>query len=128
MCWISAKPPIGKVAKKDKKVYKVLSVKDGMIYSPIWSFFKWKIGLTEKADIRLFADQMISSGLHSFSRKPYKKRNKDGVIMWTNLVGGKLGYYPNDMLFECVIPKGSIYYENEYGECVSDHLKPVKQL
>ena len=36
-------------------------------------------------------------------------------------------YEPKDLLLmDCVIPKGTTYYINELGECVSERIKPIR--
>jgi hypothetical protein len=109
-----------KVATNDIEVYKILRVLNESISSPCFSGFNWKLGIQYEANV-CFKDtkRIIHEGFHSLRECPKTDKyrwltidNKDIFIKCTN-----------DRIFKAVIPKGSTYYENEYGEIVSNKLK-----
>lgn len=122
MCWCTKDKnyatPI--VAEKDVKVYKVLFVTGDSILSPCQNF-EWELGKLYDDKIKINEtglETYINEGFHSLKFPPI---HKDGS--WC--IGDKelfsCGTY--DIVFEAIIPKGSVYYENEDGEIVSTALK-----
>ena len=129
MCWFSDKTPLKRVARKDMKVYKVL--KCGFNNSVSSIFFKktWILGVEEKMSydivVQWIGDKLvrIDDGLHSLKNKPFVWND-----LWFIEYDGcsypvfKADVVYNERVFECTIPKGSIYYMNDQGEIVSDRL------
>lgn len=125
MCWSTKDKnyatPI--LAEKDIKVYKVLVVMGDSILSPCQDF-EWELGVLYDEGIKVntagveVLETRIYDGFHSLKFPPI---HKDGS--WC--IGDKelfnCGTY--DIVFEAIIPKGSVYYENEDGEIVSTALK-----
>lgn len=76
----------------------------------------------------------IEDGLHCYSWDVTVTANKvdNSAFAVTDKKGGRAYYwfdapqlrYP--VLVDCIIPKGATYYENDYGEIVTDTLKLVK--
>ena len=136
MCWMSSSAPVKRIAEKDRKVYKVLNVDaGGSIRSPYYVSMEWKLGEVFSSNIKMgYANDFgvtINEGLHSFSCAPDLERDFRGVIgvnKWVIGLSPKITHCDGDVVFECVIPKGSIYYENEYGDIVSNKLKVIKKL
>ena len=122
MCWSTKNKnnatPI--LAEKDIKVYKVLTVMEDSISSPC-QYFRWKLGALHEEDIKVNTtgiETYINNGFHSLKFPPV---HKDGF--WR--IGDKklFGKSTYDVVFEAIIPKDSVYYENEDGEIVSTALK-----
>lgn len=90
---------------------------------------------TLNGDIQVFYDDFqwsekyrIDYGFHSYD--PDKIRTeKDGgtLVFYTTKDDYTLDVYAlgSNILYrvECTVPKGSVYYENEYGEIVSDKIR-----
>ena len=119
MCWKSNNFISPKIATNDIEVYKILRVLDESIISPCFDFY-WKLGIQYEINI-CFKDKktIIHEGFHSLREYP-KADNYNWYITNDKHLFIK---FTNDRIFKAVIPEGSIYYENEYGEIVSNKLK-----
>lgn len=122
MCWSTKNKnnatPI--VAEKDIKAYKVLTVMGNLISSPC-QYFRWKLGELYEEDIKVTTTELktyINNGFHSLKYPPF---HKDGF--WHNGDKKLFSWGTYDVVFEVIIPKGSVYYENKDGEIVSTALK-----
>lgn len=124
MCWVSNKTPVLQIAEQNIKTYKILkqfkgySKVESPLYPFVWEFNKEyfnPIGWST----RYFTFYEITEGFHSLKCKPYIKENRycrrgsTECIMFTS---------DRRKIFECTIPKGSRYYENETGDIVSEKL------
>ena len=138
MCWKSSKEPVLMVAERDISVEKVLRMGDnGVLSSPIRTLNKWKLGEVMYTSIteRNFKEEdfyqyIIRLGFHSCA-KIINSPRYDVVDYWVSLYGDAKEYelfYADDgeVVCEAIIPSGSRYYLNEYGEYVSDSLKIVR--
>ena len=146
MCWKSYDKPVMKTAKKDMTVYKILRVEivkndSSTICSPFFPTC-WELGeeyeldkliTPEKTQItKWLTSWYIDEGFHTFSEKPRLKKIKNKDVIgdgWWNVDNVNVIF--NDKfinknielaVFKCTIPKGSIYYENEHHNVVSDRL------
>ena len=122
MCWYTKNKNNAKpiVAEKDIKVYKVLTVGGDSILSPC-QYFEWELGVLYEEDIKVDTtglETYINNGFHSLKIPPLYNGG-----FWC--IGDKklFGRCTYDVVFEAIIPKGSVYYENEDGEIVSTALK-----
>ena len=121
MCWSSKTKPVLQIAEEDIKVQKVLKKDEDGYVSPIFSFYDWTPGIvveTELGHIHVGARSFaIRKGFHSCD----EIHNEDGVwcTKTLNLFIEDLG----EEVVNAIIPKGSQYYLNEYGEYVSNKLK-----
>lgn len=130
MCWETRKTPIKKIAESDLKVYKILRCIENRIVSPIKHEFAWELNKTYKTELdspdycgRI---NIITLGFHSLLDSP--KLCKTVFFRFTEWCIKNhtvILYTINEYVFEAVIPKGSEYYENEYGEIVSNQLKII---
>ena len=153
MCWKTkyahySKP---KFAEQDTKVFKVC-LKDVATNSinPYYHYkcIKYEIGKSYDlvGCITPFEDFLcnvtyIEYGFHSYNSEtcnchhptlclPYETDIKSKSFIVEHCDGTKklydkpVGYVP--VIVECSIPKDTIYYENERGEIVSEHLKIEK--
>ena len=145
MCWTTRQTPIKQTADKDITVYKIMTITlIGEIRSMFFNDTVWKVGEVKTLcgsiipyDKGVYASHkfVIDLGFHSFADKPYKKlkphyqyRNYWDIENW--IVGKRtvLDARDHERVFECVIPKGATYYQNEIGEIVSDKIKLVRQV
>ena len=141
MCWTSYKKPIKQIADRDITVYKIVHVdKKGVIHSPLRGYTTWKLNhCINKINIET---PVMNAGLNNSGstkyqiNKGYHSVSTEPCIMlgvWCTLKS----QYPKTNVYllladkeynvaEAVIPKRSIYYENENGEIVSNNLKLIK--
>ncbi len=136
MCWTGNSNPI--VAKDDipcKKIVKVLYRPPRKIYVPFFMHAKsieYVIGETYTSEIRIryqWEDgfKEIDVGLHCYSKDVKTQHLQTGIaVNFLNNPNGR--YYSNiynPVLMNCIIPKGTTYYENNNGEIVTEKLKII---
>lgn len=134
MCWITFKPLKAKVAKRDIKVLKVLYIhpSEPTVLIPYFCFGVCKYSINgENPIIHITANKYtpesvhcsIYEGYHSYSVN-CSVRDVTPTEMFVN------NYYFCDdeftgrqvHLVECIIPKGTTYYLNEFMEYVSENI------
>ena len=131
MCWISKSRPIIQIADSDILVEKVLNGGDGFVHSPVYTGHFWKLGVNysvalgephlSKYDAGSF---VVESGFHSCAlichdRWFWKSVGSNGAAR------EMFNYRGDEYVYSAVIPSGSHYYVNDYGEYVSDRLKII---
>lgn len=94
------------IALEDIKCYKILhrNSHHKTIISPFWSY-EWKPGepnTTEEMVIETSWANSLTNGFHSL-------RNISSALHYGELEGVN---GPNQAIFECTIPKGSLYWDN----------------
>jgi hypothetical protein len=139
MCWVGE--PFAKVADKDIKVYKVVRAthftnKQGRdeVQAEAWYrgntvYFPGKRYQLGKPLVRIptnhFCECYIEEGFHSYSAEKTSMRRSvnDGMLRLDseNRIGFDFYLYKPSILI-CVIPRGTVYYENENGEIVSEEI------
>lgn len=132
MCWISNNKPERLVAKEDITVYKVVQIfPDGKILS-YFNDFPYEIGeiyntnITVKHYENVYSDfYYIEQGFHSYNYHLYI-----GLDPFLNMPvaydKSNASYYGDDIYgMLCVIPKGTEYYVNRFGDVVSTSIKLV---
>lgn len=145
MCWekISGNKPCVRKNKWDIIVYKVLRLKDDKLLSYFKSFeyavqkvYSIDNGLTVQQNLtRLYS---ITEGFHSYDARCCVRAWLPGDFFETFAPSEVLPlnqYYNSNsefrggtVLVRCVIPEGSVYYENEDGEIVSDKIMLTDQI
>lgn len=131
MCWTTLydKNLQPLIAEDDMTVLKVLS-KD--LKSPFQLNFQYILNEnTPHVPIKLELsywqkEDIINDGYHSVSIKQHSSLKFDeltGKYLYKNSV-----FPDGNCLFEAIIPKGTKYYENEYGEIVSEIIRIVKKV
>ena len=128
MCWIG-KCDI-KIAKRDFYVYKLGSVSDKGFKSLYQNFIYEPKEINKKVKlnpIQLYKDKsfyVIYEGYHSYKDivMPYSDLHSCCRTIYLGKI--KLHHYPYNIynLATFIIPKGSVYYENIYGEIVSSNI------
>jgi hypothetical protein len=148
MCWYG-KLLSKQVAKKDIHCKKVIAYnpKD-KYYFPYYVIYgdirRYEIGKTYTSNLEIRNIRMshvdllqhchIEDGLHCYSWDVTVVANKvDNSAFTITAKTGGIAYYSFDepqlrypILVDCIIPKGATYYENDYGEIVTNTLKLVK--
>lgn len=148
MCWFTYDKgrTIGIVAKNDIEVYKVMVMKpleDEELFYSAYRDFPYKKGVLYKLGsqikINILEEDSITyyrifRGFHSYNSQSTLLCKEHDNIMESLAVYSinkeKVdSYLENDGITSrilkkvlCVIPKGSVYFENEFGEIVSDKI------
>jgi len=134
MCWVSSQA-VKQIAEEDIKVFKIGESHRGMFYS-MYKNFKYQLNQLYSINIYINKDDdgvfVGSRGFHSYDPSiVHLKISKNGIIQWVVYAGQRRLDY--DIVIagyvkaECVIPKGTTYYENDFGEIISEAII-VKQL
>lgn len=132
MCWNTKKPAVLKMAEKDRAVFKVVEQIDEKLLSN-YRKFPYEIGKLYETRIgdrkAAFGRLRIEEGFHSYSNKCkweplYAFPDTVYRVAFGNLSLAifDLSVIHKHVRVSCIIPKGSLYYENEYGEIVSDKI------
>ena len=141
MCWISKIRPIIRVADSGILVEKVLRLDDGVLCSPVYSESRWEIGKEYTCEMGDYYNRNMSLGsifgyadmsLDDFEvREGFHSCREISQDSYSWLSVSALGNYEmfyhhfNEYIYSAVIPSGSKYYLNEYGEYVSDRLRII---
>ena len=146
MCWVAynKKEATVNIAKEDIIVYKIVRMKGNKLYPYFYHFNNIytinkvnpliNIELEESLEETHYA--CINKGYHSYAMIPeiYKYKFSDDDVIFVNY-NTKYKFlrdtYELDdplCLVECIIPKGTKYYVNHLGECVSEQLIVTKIL
>ena len=125
MCWQYYKYIDTKryIAETDIKTFKILSLRKYTLHS-YYQNYDYTIGRLNSVNSLKLVGNKILEGFHSYNLNNDCLRIVDGIV-----VQGKKGefldcyFYANHIVkVECIIPKGSEYYENSLGEIVSNKL------
>lgn len=138
MCWVTKNKKFIKkrIAKEDIFVKKLMSKSmdtkfvESPCFNMVWEFgrcenYREKIAILKKAwDLDKKLAYVIQQGFHSLSPTcNVKKINQNAVAFYeSKIVFSFFDYNNSFILVDAKIPKGSIYYENEQGEIVSNKL------
>lgn len=123
MC-LTKKHPGFKTAKKDIKVYKVLKLKceTPEIYSGPYYDFDYEIGneyhteLVERPNCAIIPGFEVTCGFHAY-------------IASNEAIERFCWWYESEVLFECVIPEGSLYAISRDGrQIVSNKIRIIQKL
>lgn len=131
MCWTSDTNPIPKTADKDIICYKVFDIKDikykrrKFLWIPLW-----KKGI-EKLYSMYKEYEYVPYAANPKVNIRCKKRN--GIYSWWAIDKGYHSYNTLskaafvrckifELIVECTIPKGTVYYLNENNEIVSSNI------
>lgn len=114
MCFVTTPYKRAKTAKEDIYVYKMLKVDNNILYAPyqegnIYEFDK--LYKCNKLNKRVPSTGEIHEGLHSY-KDPVDAKRASKISSSTRVI------------YIAVIPKGSLYYENELHYC-SNKLKVI---
>lgn len=130
MCWIG-NINNKKVAEKPIEVFKVAKMRNGKYYAPFINNFEYEIGKTYHAELMIcnpsYVKEIaaITKGLHSYSAYCTCERRK--TYTYCTLVKG-LSFNVDSAFLKCIIPTSSTYYENKFGEIVSDALEIICEV
>lgn len=133
MCWITSKIPDLKIVDKPIKVYKIFRGSFEKLSSLVYPY-DWipgeirhqKIGKVISEKILSRTRYRINEGFHSFIYLPKIEPiniNESYIETAYSFIA-----FENKKIIvcECEIPKGSLYYINEWDEIVSNKLKIIE--
>lgn len=131
MCWLGNIND-KKFANEDVTVYKILAKKvNGKYIAPIMGK-EYKIGERYKTSLRPKESPRtqvseINEGFHSFNKECIAFFNDYRQVVVCRVDGTYLttircSECTNAVVAKCTIPRGSTYYENRWGNIVSDSL------
>lgn len=139
MCWICSSDNFKlQNAQEDIVVYKVLQLENGKLHSPNYNCFIWIEGETygSPLDIHLFranASYYLEGlqGMHSYKQNLEYNAYHEAYIFrrfYSPKRSVPVQYNLNKSMYiaKCVIPKGTTYAINEYGEVISERLQFIK--
>lgn len=122
------------VAKEDIRVFKIVyKMQDEDVFKSLYQDYPYSRGETYKTELKVSGGE-INEGFHSYSNDGVilSKRDRVLLIMPTSVKGGydfidyvPINKYKVKYRMDCVIPSGSVYYQNKYGEVVSDSITVV---
>lgn len=142
MCWESYNKPIKKKAEKDIAVFKIIT-RDFKSY---YRSYKYKLNHTYRTRIGQILHPTlytfsIFEGFHSYSKECEITRYNNSFNLFPKKVKMfevrskcnkkfRLDAFQIEKVLKvnCIIPKGSLYYENEDGEIVSSSIRIVRVL
>ena len=118
-------------AEKDMPVTKVVKVREGCNIYSLYQDYPYELNKLEVENLMTIRGRgnmtEIWFAFHSYpSNSTFRFKDNDYVLVDT----GKntfINTQPNAKLqvMDCVIPKGSIYYINMYGEIASNQIMPL---
>ncbi len=143
MCWFgNLQESNGKIASEDVFVYKVLRMHDSELYSPC-RYMVYKLGTSymiypnviEPVKVATASDitHRIDYGLHCYSEECIASKTAFGNLFIDQPNGNYLTTYVTGAtsvlaLIKCKIPKGAKYYENSFGEIVTEKLETLYRV
>ena len=141
MCW-SSKTLEKRIATKDIKTFKIGFIKNDRLYS-YYKYFLYDFNRLYETTIHselLGEFYMINQGFHSYNPKKcsyFCNITYRHIDVQSKITGELIDRYYDNLIFiydiivfKCIIPKGTVYYENEHGEIVSEAIiiKQVKHI
>ena len=151
MCWIGTLES-KKIADKDIYCKKIIAYHPTEsyyypFYVPYGNIKRQKVGDTYTSEIAIKnitrqVDKLqhceIHNGLHCYNWniriEPFRCDDGSHIMVTLNNYNSTIYYWHEPqikrfpVLVHCMIPKGATYYENEYGEIVTDTLKILGTL
>ena len=129
MCWKSQIEPVMKIVDEDLKAIKFFKDINNYTLISTQDFHRYKLN-TKMEDISLRYEKfltlednknvyVIEDGYHSYSLKSKFTKNGSEINVYD---GSEWIVYDGYICAECIIPKGSKYYENSSGKIVSNTI------
>lgn len=134
MCWFAynIEELNPKIAEDNIPVEKLVKVTGKDTCRSAYFGFSYKMNNIYKKDIqRIYRG--ITNGIHSYKGCKFLIKDRSIIVCSRNPVRtldslSIINCFYGNMnmgIMSCIIPKGSIYYENERGEVVSNAIKPI---
>lgn len=133
MCWVGTNDEelTPKVAEDNIPVEKIVMSGTNIYNEEYWcsAYFnkEYELNTTYKATRMFLNGCMVEEGFHSYKGvRIIIDKELEGIrIYGKNNVKLDSWSIRGTAIMSCVIPKGSIYYENRHGEVVSDTIRPI---
>lgn len=134
MCWYSKEKKAAQIAREDILVYKImLQNPDTGRLKSLYYGMKYEVGKVYWTDVSpisidspLYLEMKIDKGFHSYSMdKTMATKDKYQIVIYNmenNGIVDSISFSDKLVIVKCIIPKGSKYYENDFGEIVSDRI------
>lgn len=133
MCWVGTNDIelTPKIANDNVPVEKIVTVGTNIYNEECWysAYFDklYELDKTYKTTNMFLGGHIIEEGFHSYKGvRIIIDRELEGIRIYSK-DGVKLDSWDihDKAIMSCVIPKGSVYYENKHGEIVSDAITPI---
>ena len=133
MCWLGTdnEELTPKIAEDNIPVEKIVMLGTNIYNEECWySAYinkEYEINTTYKTDDMFLHGFVIEEGFHSYKGVKIIINKELELIRIYSRNNKKLDSWStcDTAIMSCVIPKGSIYYENRHGEIVSDTIRPI---
>ena len=133
MCWIGNNDEelTPKIAKDNIPVEKIVKLGTTIFneecYHSAYFDKRYELNTTYKTSHMFLNGYWVEEGFHLYKGvKIIIDRKLEGILIYgKNNVKLDSWSICDIAIMSCVIPKGSIYYENSYGEIVSDTIRPI---
>ena len=134
MCWITFKTTNKLIAEEDIPIFKVCvessRISDGTVVYSYFKYYCYNINEVYKLDSQILVYNRsdyteIYRGYHSYLETECKFEEYQPFSRWIVMDKDSrniCAYEPCAIKVSGYIPKGSEYYVNEYGECVSNSI------
>lgn len=133
MCWTGNNK--SNIAKEDITCYKILKrIESRSGLTSEYYDFVYKFGTLYETKMMAIGSPFyfniieINEGFHSYDKNvvvgfnQFKEYSRVNVFSGSKLFSHDFSGACKPVLVECTIPNGSIYYENKYGEIVSNKI------
>lgn len=121
MCFLT-KNPQKRIAESDVTCYKVVYVHKKRINSYVRAF-PYELNKKYFQTIQFFKNRFGSradKGFHSYDKVEYIFIKHYGLYI--DSLSFQTDINSNERIVKCIIPKGAVYYKNEYGEIISESI------
>lgn len=140
MCWRTSSPPRLKVAQEDITSYKIVKLNaNNGTYDAIYYPFHYVPNILEEGKLEIerrsfFWGTEINVAFHSYSERPTFQSSHFGIFVKHPKMNGVLGCFSfesvllgNYVVVKCIMPEGTKYYVNNFGEIASDRIILTKE-
>ena len=133
MCWVAVTEEelTPKIAEDNIPVEKIVMLNTTIYNEPYWcsAYFNkiYDLNTTYKTNDMHLEGCIVKEGFHSYKgvKIIFNKELERIYIYDKNKIRLDSWHIYNKAIMSCVIPKGSMYYENNHGEIVSNAITPI---
>lgn len=144
MCWRTSGLPQLKVAQEDITSYKIVKLNaNNGTYDAIYYPFHYVPDVLEEGKLEIERSNFfwgtegaeINIAFHSYSEKPtFQFNHQFGIIIKHPKINVNLGCFSlisvldgNYVVVKCIMPEGTKYYVNDFGEIASNKIILTKE-
>lgn len=133
MCWVGTNDEelTPKIAEDNIPVEKIVMLGTNFDNEECWysAYFskEYELNTTYKTDDMFLFVCVVEKGFHSYKGVRIVINKEIESIYIYSKMNCKLDSWHicSTAIMSCIIPKGSIYYENRHGEIVSNTIRPI---